>query len=289
MPTLRNDVILVEISAHGAELQRIYHQQLKLDYLWNADPQYWPKHSPVLFPIVGELKNHSYKYRGKSYHVSRHGFARNMPFVITDHSDHSVTLTITDTPQTLSIYPFHFHFSIQYTIDKNRLYVIYKVKNTDEECLYFSVGGHPAFRVPLTDNTSFDDYYLSFSQVENAKRYPLSNEGLIETTPVDFFINAETLPLRRDLFYNDALVFKDMQSNSITLKSDNIDHGLTIYTAGFPYLGIWNKKDADFLCIEPWCGIADSVNAEGDITIKEGINVLQPNEVFERQWSVELF
>ena len=289
MPRLSNDKLVVEINTLGAELQSVYSKETKHEYLWNADPQIWAKHSPVLFPIVGELKNGSYTYRDTTYKLGRHGFAREKQFTVTDHTETSITLTLTDSEETREVYPFLFSFSIQYTISDNRLYVIYTVKNTGDEYLYFSVGGHPAFKVPLTNDVSFEDYYLSFSQVENAERYPLSSGGLIETTPVPFFENAERLPLKRELFYEDALVFKDVQSKSITLQSGRSPHGLIFYLEGFPYLGIWNKKDADFLCIEPWCGIADSVAADGNITTKEGINVLQQNEIFERQWSIELF
>ncbi len=289
MPSLRNSILSVDITEKGAELQSIVHQQTGLQYLWNADPQVWAKHSPVLFPIIGELKNGSYQFNGKVYHLGRHGFARDMMFAVSDQSEHSLTFTTTETPDTLFVYPFPFSFSIQYTLDKNRLYVIYKVKNTGTETMYFSVGGHPAFQVPLAENTDFEDYYLSFSQVENAKRYPLSKDGLVDTTPVPFFANTEHLKLKRFFFYEDALVFKDVQSNSITVKSDVTPHGFTVYFEGFPYLGLWNKKDANFLCIEPWCGIADSVAASGDLTQKEGIHALQPKDVFERQWSVEIF
>ncbi len=289
MPTVHNHILSVDINSQGAELQSIINQQTGLQYLWNAAPQVWAKHSPVLFPIVGELKGGSYTYNNKTYHLGRHGFARDMEFTVTDQSETSIAFTITDTQQSLFLYPFPFSFSIQYTIDENRLYVVYSVKNTGNETMYFSVGGHPAFKIPLVDNTDFEDYYLSFSQIENADRYPLSQDGLIETTPVPFFHNAEQLKLKRFLFYDDALVFKGFQSNSISVKSDVTPHGFTIYFEGFPYLGIWNKKDADFLCIEPWCGIADTTASSGDITQKEGINALQPNAVFQRQWSVEVF
>jgi galactose mutarotase-like enzyme len=155
--------------------------------------------------------------------------------------------------------------------------------------MYFSVGGHPAFNVPLTSNTKFEDYYLIFSRVENTGRYPLSAEGLIEAQPVAVLHNAEKLPLERSLFYDDAIVFKHLQSASITLESDKTDHGLIFYFEDFPYLGLWSKRDANFLCIEPWCGVADNVNATGNLTEKEGIIALPHGELFERQWSVEVF
>ena len=289
MPKLSNHIMEVEISTQGAELTRVFSKKHHLDYLWNGNPEYWAKHSPVLFPIVGELKNHSYTYKGKTYEMGRHGFARDMPFSVSDKFEHSVTLSITNTSETEAMYPFPFRFSIQYTIDESRLYVIYKVENKGSDDMYFSIGGHPAFKVPLRENLAFEDYYLSFSQVENAERYPLSGDGLIETTPTPFFTNAEKLPLKRSLFYDDALVFKNIQSNSITLETDKDDHGLIFYFEDFSYLGIWTKKDADFICLEPWEGIADSVHATGDLTAKEGIVQLPSNQIFERQWSIELF
>ncbi|TKK69853.1 aldose 1-epimerase family protein [Ilyomonas limi] len=289
MPFLANDDLRIDISTQGAELQSIFNKHTKLEYLWNGDPAYWAKRSPVLFPIVGELKNHQYIHKGKTYPLSRHGFARDKMFTVSDHGDHTVTLTLTDSSETLEIYPFHFNFSIQYTIDDNRLYVVYEVKNTGKDTMYFSVGGHPAFNVPLTDKTDFEDYYLVFSRVENTPRYPLSSDGLIEAQPVPMLHNAERLPLKRSLFYEDAIVFKHLQSASITLESDKTDHGLIFYFEDFPYLGLWSKRDANFLCIEPWCGIADSVNATGVLTEKEGIIALTPGELFERQWSVEVF
>lgn len=289
MPFLANDHLRVEISTLGAELQSIYNKHTRLEYLWNGDPAYWAKRSPVLFPIVGELKNGQYTYNGKTYQLSRHGFARNQTFTVSDHGDHTVTFSLTHSPQTLEIYPFHFDFSIQYTIDDNRVYVVYEIQNTGNDTMCFSVGGHPAFNVPVTDKTDFEDYYIAFSQVENAGRYPLSAAGLTAAQPVAMLHNAEKLPLRRSLFYEDAIVFKDLQSASITVESDKTDHGFTVYFEDFPYLGLWTKKDADFLCVEPWCGIADGVNATGDFTTKEGIMAIAPGEFFEKQWSVEVF
>lgn len=289
MPFLANDHLRVEISTHGAELQSIYNKHTKLEYLWNGNPEYWAKRSPVLFPIVGELKDGMYTHKGSTYRMGRHGFARDHTFVVSDHGEHTVTFTLTHTPETLRIYPFTFDFSIQYTIDDNRLYVVYEVQNTGNENMYFSVGGHPAFNLPLAENTDFDDYYIAFSQVENAARYPLSPEGLIINEPIDMLHNAETLPLRREMFYQDALVFKDLQSASITVESDKTDRGFTFFFEEFPYVGLWTKKDANFLCIEPWCGIADNQYATGELSEKEGIMVIEPGEFFERQWSVEVF
>lgn len=289
MFSLENDDLLIEISPKGAELQRIYNKHTKLDYLWDGDADFWAKRSPVLFPIVGELKNKTYTYKGQPYQLSRHGFARDMTFEVTEHNEQTIVFTIKDTAETFAVFPFHFEFSIQYTIDSDRVYVVYEVENLGKEDMFFSIGGHPAFRVPVTPDTEFEDYALVFSQVENAGRYPLTDEGLLHTEAVPCLHNAEKLPLKRSLFYQDALVFKNLQSASITVESEKSDHGFIVYFNEFPYLGLWSKRDADFICIEPWCGVADSINATGELEAKEGIVKVEAGEVFEKQWSVEVF
>ena len=132
-------------------------------------------------------------------------------------------------------------------------------------------------------------YYLLFNQKENSGKWPLSPEGLIKKIPDAFLNDTNTLPLTKELFYGDALVFKDLISNSISIVSNKTQHGLRVLYDDFPYMGIWSAKNADFVCIEPWCGIADSVDASGDITAKEGIQCLSPEEQFTRSWSVEIF
>jgi galactose mutarotase-like enzyme len=160
------------------------------------------------------------------------------------------------------------------------------VKNIGEGEMFFSVGGHPAFAVPLAENTNYEDYYLAFNKTETFKRWGLTNDGLIQTKPFDFMINTNTLPLTKELFYDDAIVFKNIDSDVVTLKSDKVNQQLRFDFAGFPFLGIWAAKNANFVCIEPWCGIADSANHNQELTEKEGIICLIPDELFGRTWSV---
>jgi len=286
--SLQNNILSVAISTKGAELQSIIHKDFGLEYMWSGDPKFWGKKSPVLFPIVGGLKNNSYQYNGKSYQLNRHGFARDMEFEVTGQDEDGIVFTLNSNEETLANYPFQFSFSVRYKLDSNRLSVTYIVRNTKEKML-FSVGGHPAFRVPLVDGTTFEDYFLEFNHLESASRWPLSKDGLIENTPMQVIEHSDKLPLKKSLFYEDALVFKHLASKSIYILSNKTSHGLKVNFQGFPYLGIWSAKDADFVCIEPWCGIADTVNASGNLADKEGINNLTPGESFERTWHVELF
>ncbi|PUZ20722.1 Galactose mutarotase [Chitinophaga costaii] len=288
MLQISNDRLQVSIAEKGAELQHIVRTDLQQEYLWNADPAFWAKKSPVLFPIVGGLKNNNYTFKEKTYSLGRHGFARDLVFTVTAQAATSITLELGDTADSRSRYPFPFLFAITYTLSGTTLQVKYHVKNPGAEPLYFSVGGHPAFKVPLVPGTTYEDYRLEFNHVENAGRWPLSAEGLVQEAPAPLLENTNTLPLKKELFAEDALVFKHLQSDVVTLKSNATPRGLRFHFAGFPYLGIWAAPNADFVCIEPWCGIADSVNASGDLTRKEGIITLEANGVFERQWEVTL-
>jgi galactose mutarotase-like enzyme len=289
MYSLNNQIVTIQVASKGAELQSIFHQQNQLEYMWSGDPAYWGKKSPVLFPIVGELKNKRYVYQDKEYSLSRHGFAREMDFDLLEQTPNFLTFTLRQNDKTLENYPFNFSFSVRYTLTENIVSITYIVKNTDSKQLLFSVGGHPAFKVPLMTATSFEDYYLLFDTVESAGISPLKADGLVHDSATPFLTNTNKLPLTRELFAKDALVFKNLQSKSISIVSDKTLHGLKVSFEGFPYLGIWSTKAADFVCIEPWCGIADSVNASGLLEVKEGINRLGAGETFERTFSIEVF
>ena len=284
-----NKVLKILIDEKGAELKSVFHKEFELEYMWQGNPAFWAKTSPVLFPIVGALKENIYYYQGKKYSLPRHGFAREKKFTANSQQDQSVTFTLDSDQQTISVYPFPFRFSIIYTLHRDRLSVQYVINNTGNSKLFFSVGGHPAFNVPLVAGTSYDDYQLMFNKRENAGRWPISKDGLIEEKPEPLFRDSNTLPLRKSLFANDAIVLKHLQSDCVRLSSDKTPHGLTFSFSGFPFLGLWASPGADFLCIEPWCGIADSVHSDQQLEHKEGILQLKPGDFFEVQWSVHFY
>jgi galactose mutarotase-like enzyme len=238
---------------------------------------------------VGTLKNNGFLFEGKEYRLGRHGFARDMDFSVVKTSRDSVTFRLEASDTTLAIFPFAFRFDITYLLKAATLTVIYEVINTGGKELFFSVGGHPAFRVPLEAGLRYEDYYLEFDEEEDAGRWPISAEGLIEKAPLPFFNHSERIPLTKALFYRDALVFKYLRSSSVSLRPGKSGAGITVDVGEFPYLGIWAAKNADFVCIEPWCGIADSVEADRQIIHKEGINRLMPGNTFNRAWSVHCF
>ena len=183
---LENEVLKVQIASKGAELQSIVNKIFGIDYLWNGNPAFWAKHSPVLFPIVGSLKNNTYSYMGKSYQLPRHGFARDMDFEAEKHSQKEIIFLLKSNAETKKNYPFDFEFRIRYQISGDELSTEYIVSNTGNSILLFSVGGHPAFRLPLTPDTVFSDYHLKFEETENLARWPISKDGLILPHPIPF-------------------------------------------------------------------------------------------------------
>jgi galactose mutarotase-like enzyme len=289
MVTIENAQLKAVINPKGAELTQLFHKDHQLDYLWNGDPAFWAKHSPILFPIVGTLKNNTYFYKGAAYQLPRHGFARDKQFVVNEQTGDTVTFLLQADDSTRSVFPFEFDFRIRYSLYKDSLAVTYEVVNTGQEAMYFSVGAHPAFKLPLVEGTEYTDYYLEFNQEEMAPRWPISKDGLIETTPLPLLEHTNKLPLSKSLFLKDALVMKGMASSIVNLRSNKTPHGFMFDYPGFPFMGIWAAKNADFVCIEPWCGIADPVNTSQQLEEKEGINTLAPEETFTRTWTVTMF
>jgi galactose mutarotase-like enzyme len=286
---LENQQIRVGIHPKGAELQSIFHKGQQLEYMWSGDPAFWGKHSPLLFPIVGTLKENTYYYEEKAYSLSRHGFARDIEFAVEWQQTDSIGLLLSGNATTKTHFPFDFELRIVYRIQADGLTTTYEVTNPSASALYFSIGGHPAFKVPLTESTVYTDYYLEFDQEETTPRWPISKDGLIGTVPQLLLDHTRVLALTKELFAKDALVLKHPSSSSVALRSNKTPRGLRVDFPGFPFLGLWAAPNADFVCIEPWCGIADSTDSDQQWVHKEGIIRLAAGEVFERTWALTLF
>jgi galactose mutarotase-like enzyme len=296
MITLRNDTLTALIHPKGAELQSLVHTN-GIQYMWSGDATYWGKRSPVLFPIVGSLKNDTYFFGDKSYTLPRHGFARDMEFTSKKINEKEAVFTLTDSEATRAVYPFPFTLKLRYQLRGSRLLCTYEVSNTGAAEMYFSVGGHPAFALPLVKGTAYTDYSLLFSKAEPLYRYKLENGLTSDARELLSTIACKPgtenaaikLQLTPALFYDDAIVLKHLQNYYTTLASNKHEHGLQFDFTGFPYLGIWAAKDAPFVCIEPWCGITDNVNHNQQLTEKEGIIALKTGGSWQRSWSVTCF
>lgn len=288
MITLENELLKASFVQKGAELQSLKSKTSDMEYIWDANPKDWAKHSPVLFPIVGALKDNQYAYQGEQYELYRHGFARDMEFELESKSADSVVFKLNSSAETKKVYPFDFSFSIVYTLKSHGLSCTYKVYNPATSDLLFSVGGHPAFATPVNENIRYEDYFLRFNQDEALSINKIS-DNLISEEIKSIPLKDKTLPLTHELFYEDALVIKSLKSNKISLQNKVNTHGLHFSFEGFPFFGIWAAKDANFVCLEPWCGIADSVNHSGQLSDKEGIIILSAEESWQRTWQIDIF
>jgi galactose mutarotase-like enzyme len=286
---IENEVLKVSIQQQGAELASIFHQGTGLEYLWSGDPAFWGKKSPVLFPIVGTLKDHAYFFEGQKYSLPRHGFARERKFEVLEKTADGITFSLRYDAETFKVYPFQFELRLIYKVSGANLSLEYQVLNLGEAMMYCSIGAHPAFKLPLLDGLAYDDYYLEFAETENAGIYPINAEGLILSPSVPMLENTRQLYLNKPLFHQDALVFKELVSGSMSIRSAKSPHGLTMHYAGFPFFGIWAAKNADFICLEPWCGIADAAESDQELTRKEGVFAIPGLDMAERTWSVNLF
>ncbi|HAC1790235.1 TPA_asm: aldose 1-epimerase family protein [Listeria monocytogenes] len=287
MIKLENEVLLVEMKTAGAELTRIFHKDTGLEYLWNADSKFWGRHSPVLFPTVGKLVEDTYLVDGKPYHLGQHGFARDRDFQVVEQTEKSVRFELDADEDSLAVYPYKFKLSIIYTIEKNTVAVSYEVENTDNKRIYFSIGAHPAFNLPLTDGTTFEDYYLDFGTEENLETLCL--EGPYRSGEIKKVVDeaARYLPLNYDLFKNDALIFEALKQKEMTIKSDKTPHFVKVSFPEFPFVGVWTAKaGTPFLCIEPWYGIADGAGESVELRDKAGIEHLEPEAVFASEYEI---
>jgi len=287
---LENESIKIEVSANGAELQSIFHKFYKIEYLWQGDPAVWPRKAPVLFPIVGKLKDNSFEYEGLTYSLPQHGFARDKEFKRISSSQSSCTYRLEHNEESLKNFPFEFELDIIYSIDKNStLKVEYRIYNPDKEKdLYFSIGAHPGFRCPLVEGEKFEDYYLEFEKTEKLNRILLDG-GLRGDTSEAVKMENNILPLTVDLFGpKDAIVVERLVSKRISLRSVKSDHGLHFDYAGYPWFGIWSKP-GPFVCLEPWMGVADDIHSNKSFIKKESIQLLKPKQEILFSYSMEIF
>ena len=279
--TISNSKLTAVINLLGAELISLKNSTNK-EYIWEGNPEFWGKHSPVLFPIVGCLNENQYSINGTKYSLYRHGFANTMEFNIIEKSAESVVFSVTNNQETLDNYPFKFELQISYTLVNSSLKIGYKVINTNEFEMPFSIGAHPAFALP----NEFESYALEFEKSEKLLCFQLEND-LISNKIISFPMEENCLPLSYSLFENDALIFKELESKAITITENNVPF-LKIKFEDFPSLGIWTKQKAPYVCLEPWFGYADTVSNSGELSEKEGIQIIGINEQFQSEYSIEI-
>lgn len=275
LSVISNEYITVTVSAKGAELKSIVKNGKEL--LWQGDPRVWDGQAPVLFPICGCLKDGKFTYNGKEYFPPKHGFARLSDLEIETHEQEKAVFLLRSDEETLKQYPFSFEFRVIYSLEKTKLTVTYHIRNTGGKDMYFSVGGHEGYACP----DGIEAYSLLFEEPENLDSVLLTGPLLSHET-VNLGKNTKELSLKNEYFSFDTLVFLNLKSEAVTLQNRNTEESVRLNFSGSTALLVWSKPDAEFVCLEPWCGLPDYIDCDGDIANKKGMIKLSPNEVCEK-------
>jgi galactose mutarotase-like enzyme len=290
MLTIENNYLRISVQKTGAELCSLFDKTLNKEFMWQADSTIWGSFAPILFPIIGCLKDNEYFFESNSYTIPKHGFIRN-------NSNLKATILNKDTIEfrykfdksTLAIYPFKFEFILHYILIEKTIKVEHTIINHDpQNPMFYSVGGHPGLQCPFFDNETYSDYFIEFENEETDVTWQVTKEGLISNESIPFLNNTNRLDLHPTLFKHDALIFKNLTSRMVILKSDKHSIGIQIDYKDFNYLGIWAKPNAPFVCIEPWLGISDTEKTNKDFTQKEGIQKLDGGKSNTVSYSITL-
>lgn len=287
MYILENENLIIESKSSGAELTRIYSKKYNKEILWDGDKKYWGRQSPILFPIVGRLKENKTLIEDKIYNINQHGFARDMDFDLISIDKKSITYKLTSDEKSREIYPYNFNLFISYTIIDEKVKITWKVENIDSQEIYFSIGGHPAFNISSPENLI--DYYIEFKCRKNVNKINLEGPYYSEIEKIE---SLPILELNSSVFENDAIIYTNI--DEISLKSNKEEFYINVNIKDFPLVGIWTpyykdtKSTAPFICIEPWYGLADSVDSNKIYKNKKYINKLNIGENFEVSYDIEI-
>ncbi len=280
---LKNDKISIKVKSMGAELSSIYSIDKKRELLWQGDAAYWTGQSPVLFPIVGGLKDGFYLYKGKQYRLPRHGLARRREFELVSVDDDSIELVLNSDEETKELYPFDFELHVGYQLIEDGVEITYKVVNKTDGVMYFSIGAHPAFNVDVDAG----DAVLVAEESVDLSSYKMDvDKGLLYKEKFQVFESSDRVDMNFDWFKNDTLIFDSMALTAMSLFNRKSGDTIMVVFENFPYLGIWTPN-APFLCIEPWHGVADFVNGNHRLVDKAGIERLEKGGVFSCLYKIE--
>lgn len=273
----------------GAELKSLKDCKTGQEYMWNANPVFWKRTSPVLFPLVGNYKNKEVRYNGRIYSLPQHGFARDMDFELVSLAQDEIWFGLSSSPETIRKYPFLFRLEIGYKLEGRRLCVTWKVINRGKETMYFSIGGHPAFVCPLRKEDKQSDHFLHFDADGEVKSRMIGSSGLATDTILTYPLEDGYLRITEDLFDHDALVIEDHQAQRVSLCTPDKKPYVTVSFEA-PLFGVWSVpgKEAPFVCIEPWFGRCDHENFNGTLQEREWGNELEPSGTFETSYTIEI-
>ena len=286
--TIKNNDLTVTVSEMGAELQSILSAD-GTEYLWQGDPAYWKKRSPNLFPYIGRMPDKTYYLDGQKYQMPIHGFAPTSLFRLVKKSNTQLVFELTENEETYSYYPRKFAFRVGYELQGKKLTVSFIAENRDEKTMYFSMGGHPGFRLPLADGCVFEDYRLRFAGKCLPMRVLFDADCFVSGTAPYPLQDDCILPLTHDLFDNDAVVLENSGA-SVTLETDKDSHGITVEYPQMKYVGFWHttKSDAPFVCVEPWSALPSRSGITESLETQPDLNALEPGCQTSNIWTITI-
>lgn len=283
--TLDNSELTLTVTNHGAEIRSLVDNVSGREYMWQADPTYWPRTAPVLFPLVGNYRDKMSIYDGREYHLNQHGFARDMDFMVLSHSDNEIMFTLKDTPETLEKYPFHFLLTISYQLIERSVRVTWTVTNPNPRPMFFSIGGHPAF------NCSLDSDYLRFDTDKDLTSGVICNDGsgCLSDKVITVPLQGGILKLNEEMFDDDALIIEHEQASRVEILDREKNPYLAV-SFDAPLFGIWSpaRKNAPFICIEPWFGRCDRYNFNHQLAEREYGIELAPSRSWQRYYTISV-
>ncbi len=275
-----NSKFTLAVKEMGAELNSLKSKETGIEYIWNGNTDIWYGQSPILFPIIGRLLDDKYTLNGKEYSMDKHGIVRKKPFTLVEKTEDSLTFVQTDDDESITKYPYKFELKVKFQLTEKGLRVTHTVKNNNDSVMYYSFGAHPAFNCQIGD-------YLEFNKDTSLETERIDHESILidEKFPVE--MDGNKVVLTKDLFVDDALILSSFDSDSISIKSNSHDR-IIKFDFDSPFLGIWAKPNAPYVCLEPWWGVNDSYNKVSDFSEKRGIMALEPNSSKDFTWEVSI-
>lgn len=294
--SISSNSLTASIDTMGAQLMSL--RKGESEYLWQGDSNWWPRRAPILFPIVGVLKDSKAESAEGTITLARHGLARLNQFEVVEQSASSVTLKLQSTEETRKSYPYDFELKLIFSVAGDTLTQTYEVTNPANVVLPFTLGAHPAFNIPIpgVEAASLDQYHLLFTRSWTSYGPSITDEGLCDyTTPQRLIVDSDTLPLSWELIDREkTITLEDVPDRRITLaastEAPSEAHGIQMDFEGFNYLGIWSATPGcPFVALEPWCGIADTVDCDGIFEHKPGIISLEPGQSIAKTLNIKVF
>ena len=288
--SLENDKLCVQVRSYGAELRSIKERADETEYLWEGNPQWWKYSSPVLFPIVGKLQDGKYRVNGKEFELPGHGFGRISEYQLVERRQDYIEFALKWSEESLASYPWKFQLNVAYALKDKTVEVIWKVQNLDDKEMVYSIGAHTAFRCPLVQGEEFSDYYLKFNQEEDNLNMPLNSKGQFLKVQGETHLQGQQLDLNYEMFAGDALAYKGLKSDVVSICSHKSDKKVSMEAKDFPFWGFWTPAQggAPFLCLEPWQGHADYEGYDSEFAEREGSLKLASGETQKFHYTIRI-